>query len=187
VVSNDTQKGDFGTLSGTVTNGTLALTTTPQDGSSCPVTISGTASGLLITGTWANNSGSQCSNSSGTFSVVQQAASLPSISGNYSGTINDSYGGSGTISLSFTQPGTVFRGTVTVAWPSSSPESGGSNQFVGFAVNSTTLEFASVSTGQGCNPNGTITISGTTLNGTYTGAGTGSIGCSAHGTFTVSQ
>ena len=190
---NGNQNGAFGQVSGSVASGgavTLTFAAQYGGGGSCNTgTINMTASGGLLSGTWANNSGQNCA-SSGTLSATAQSGSLPTISGNYSGTINESTFGQGTLTLAVNNPGTVWSGTGTVNWPSN-PQAGGTSAIVGFVTNATSAYFAVLphndpnSGGQGCNASGTITISGKTLNGSFSGSGSGSSGCNGTGTFSI--
>ena len=105
--------------------------------------------------------------------------------GNVTGTITNTKNGNGTMTLTINQPGTVFSGTATVAFPGNTDN----NAFVGFVVNSTTAQFGVIGNGtqQQCNPFGLITISGNTLNGKDSNAGDASSGCTATGTFSLSK
>lgn len=188
------QQGSFGSLSGSVSGGVVTLSANAQYGGACVTTLNGTASGMLIAGTFASQS--PCSGS-GTFSAVVQTASLPAISGTYTGPIADTQNGAGTLTVSISQPGTVWSGLGTVTFPSN-PNAGGTSAIVGFVTNSTTAEFAVIggngggggnnNNSQSCNPFGTIAINGGTLTGTYTNSGgSGNTGCTATGKFTISH
>ena len=193
VPSNGNDSGFFGSLSGTVSGGTVSLTTTVQYGQACPATISGTAAGMLISGTFnapSCNNG-QTGGGSGNFSATLQPSNLPSLAAaTYSGTINDSVNGPGTLSLNVTTGGTVYSGQATVSFTNCS-QCGGSNAFVGFVTNATTGFFAIIpppNSQQSCNPNGTFTINGKQLSGNYTGSGGNNGGsCNGTGTFSVSS
>ena len=184
-------QGSFGTLTGTV--GTpITITVSQQYGGGCGGgTISATASGSLIYGTFTQtvNLPSCPAQSPNTFSVVLQPSTLPSISGNYTGPISDSTNGAGTLSVAVNQPGTVWSGTATVAFPQN-PSAGGTNGIVGFVTSATTGEFAVIgNSNQSCNPFGTITISNNagTLAGSYSNSGSGNNGCNGTGTYSISH
>lgn len=189
---SSTEGGFFGPVSGSISNGALSLSATPQYGGSCPATITGTVSGMLITGSFSSPpcAGGNSNTDSGTFSAVLQTASLPALSGTYTGTINDSTNGAGTISLAVTTPGTVFSGTGTVTYPN--PNANGTSAFVGFVSSPTSATFAIIggnaSNGGICQPFGTLTIASgaNSFTGTYTNAGSGN-GCGGTGTFSVSH
>jgi hypothetical protein len=186
VVPSGNNNGDFGSLSGSVSNGTLSLTAAQQFGGNCGSgTISATAVGSLIAGTFTPTGGG-CSGSGGSFSANLQAGTLASPSGTYTGTYTDSVGGTGTMTISFSQPGTVFSGTGTEG-AGSKGGAGGSSEFVGFAASATTVEFYLVSNTGNCSPFGTATLSGSTLTGSYSNSGDNSGGCTATGTFTTSH
>jgi hypothetical protein len=186
--SGPNQNGFFATFTGTMgANGSFTLAATPQGSGNCPATIQGTASGNTIGGTFTSPAcaGGNGQTDSGNFYATAQSSNLPALSGTYSGTINDSTNGQGTISIDLsTQPGSVFGGNVTVNWPAN-PQAGGTSPFAGFFVNTTTADFTVF--GGSCQPSGTLTISGNTLSATYTGGGNGQNSCSGHGTFTVSH
>lgn len=190
--SSSNNNGAFGSLSGTVSNGSLSLTASSQYGGGCTTTaVLGTASGTLISGTFNSTGGSNCTgNNSGTFSVVEQSSSLPQLSGTYSGTIDDSHNGSGTLTLPVSTPGTVFSGIATVSFPSN-PSAGGTNAVVGFITTATSGEFAVIGSGQqSCNPFGTLTVSnnGGTLVGSYANSSSGNgNSCTGTGSFTISN
>jgi hypothetical protein len=59
------------------------------------------------------------------------------MSGNFSGTINDSVNGAGTLSLQITQPGSVFSGNMEVTWASGAQSGTGAVAEV-FSLNETT-------------------------------------------------
>jgi hypothetical protein len=192
--SGPNSQGSFGSLSGAVSGGTVTLTATAQFGGSCTTTLNATASGMMLAGTFASQNTQNCSGA-GNFSAVLQSSSLPSITGNFSGSISDSGNGSGTLTLGVTTPGTVFSGNGNVTFPSN-PNAGGSGVIVGFVTSATTGEFAVINgtsggTGGGnqgsCQPFGTLTISnnGATLVGNYSNSGSGTNGCSGTGSFTI--
>jgi hypothetical protein len=197
--ASSTEGGFFGPVSGSISNGTLSLSATPQYGGSCPATINGTASGMLISGTFSSPAcaGGNSTAVSGTFSAVLQSGSLPTLSGTYNGTIKDSTNGSGTISLAVTTPGTVFSGTGTVSYPSN-PSANGTSAFVGFVSSATSATFAIIGSGGSnnnnnnggnCQPFGTLTIASgaNSFTGTYTNSGSSNGSCSGTGTFSVSH
>jgi hypothetical protein len=188
------QSGSFGSLSGTVSGGTVTLNATAQFGGTCTTTLRAVAAGTLLSGTFQSGGGTQtqgCSGS-GNFSAVLQAAALPTVSGSYTGKISDSANGSGTLSFSVSTPGTVFSGTGTVTFPAN-PAAGGTSAIVGFVTSATTGEFAVINSGNGsqsCSPFGTlaITSNAASLTGTYTNSGgSGSTGCTAGGSFTITH
>jgi len=183
------QGGSFGSLSGTVSNGKATLTATGQYGGTCTTTLNATASGMLLSGTFATAQQGQNCGGSGNFSAVAQSGSLPSVTGNYSGTIKDSNNGNGTITMSTTTPGTVFSGNGAVSFPSN-PQAGGTGIIVGFVTSATSGQFAVLNSGsQSCQPNGTLTISnnGATLVGTVNNTGSGNNSCSGTASFTMSH
>jgi hypothetical protein len=176
--SGPNSQGSFGSLSGAVSGGTVTLTATAQFGGSCTTTLNATASGMMLAGTFASQNTQNCSGA-GNFSAVLQSSSLPSITGNFSGSISDSGNGSGTLTLGVT-----------------TPNAGGAGVIVGFVTSATTGEFAVINgtsggTGGGnqgsCQPFGTLTISnnGATLVGNYSNSGSGTNGCSGTGSFTI--
>lgn len=190
--SGANQQGSFGTLSGSVSGGAVTLSANAQYGGACVTSLNATAGGSLLTGTFASQS--PC-NGSGNFSATLQTASLPAITGTYNGKINDTSAGAGTITFAISQPGTVFSGTGTVAFPAN-PSAGGSSAIVGFVTGPTTAEFAVINSNgtgsnnnnnQSCQPFGTFTINGATLTGTYSNSGNGTTGCTATGTFSMTN
>jgi hypothetical protein len=203
------QNGFFGTLTGSVSGGTMTLNASPQYGGSCPATITATAMGSVISGTFnspaCTSGGNTQSASGGTFSGVLQTASFPALSGTYTGTINDAKNGAGTVSFAVTTPGTVFSGTATANWPSN-PQAGGTSAFVGFVSSPTSATFALIgnnsgssggnnNNGQNCQPFGTLTLAnnGASITGTYTNSNTSSTtnttgsACNGTGTFSLSH
>lgn len=192
VPASSQQGGFFGSLSGTVSGSTVALTATPAsfDTNSCGATINAVASGNLIYGTFTSPpcSGGNDQTVSGTFSFTLQTQALASLSGTYTGSINDSVNGAGTLTFALSQGGTVFSGTGTTTFPSN-PSANGSNPVVGFAVNATTAEFFIIETGNdNCSPSGTITVNGNTLTGTYSGTNAAnSSSCTGTGTFSITK
>lgn len=184
--------GSFGQLSGSVSGSTINLTVTQQYGGQCGggTITNATASGNLIYGNFVQNVSVNCAaQAPQPFSVALQPSNLPSISGNYTGPISDSVNGSGTLTVSVSQPGTVWSGTATVNFPQN-PSAGGTDAIVGFVTTTTSGEFAVIGgQNQSCNPFGTITISNNagTLSGSYSNSGDGSNGCKGTGTYTISH
>lgn len=175
--------GAFGTVSGTVAAGTLTLTANQQYGGSCGPALNLTASGVLISGTFTGGAGCD----SGVVSAVLQSASLPMISGTYSGSLSDAVNGSGTLTVTVSQPGTVWSGTAASSYPGN-PGANNTSAIVGFVTDSTTTEFAIVAGAvNACNPFGTATISGNTLMGSYSGSAASNNSCTAGGSFTISN
>lgn len=181
-------QGGFGSISGTVSGATISVTLTQQYGGTCGGgTASGTASGTLLYGTFTQNVSGQCpAQPAQPWAVALQTANLPTISGTYSGTINDSTNGSGTLTFTVSNPGTVFSGTATTNFPQN-PSAGGTNAVVGFVSSATTGEFAVIGNNQQCNPFGTFTINGNTLNGTYSNGGSSNNGCGGTGTTSITN
>jgi hypothetical protein len=194
VPNGPNQTGFFGGLSGAITGSSISLTATPQYGGgdcSSASTVTATAAGNLISGTWSTPGCNGQPADGGTFSATLQPSNLPSLAADtYTGTINDATNGAGTLTLSIppSSAGTVFSGTATVAFTNCST-CGGQNAFVGFVTSSTSAFFAVIpasNSNESCSPNGTFTISGKTLTGTYTGGGGGNgSSCSGTGSFTV--
>lgn len=182
--------GGFGLMSGTVAGSTLSLTLIQQYGGNCGGgTVSATASGTLIYGTFTQAVTNSCPpQAPQPFSVALQTANLPAISGTYTGPITDSVNGSGTLTLTVSNPGTVFSGTGTVNYPQNS-QANGTNAVVGFVTSATSGEFAVIGgPQQNCNPFGTFTISGSTLNGSYGNSGGGNNNsCNGTGSFSITQ
>jgi hypothetical protein len=176
-------QGSFGSLSGSVSGGAVTLTATDEYGGSCTTALSANATGALLAGSFTDQS--PC-NGSGIFSAVLQTASLPSLSGTYSGSIDDTENGPGTLTLTITQPGTVFSGTATVSF-TNYPTRGGTSALVGFVTNATTAEFGVINSGSSpsCNPVGTFTIGSSTLTGTYVNSGDPNGGCTATGSLSL--
>jgi len=186
VLPNGSQTGGFGTLSGSLSGSALALTGTNTFGNTCTNTINATASGALILGTFAVSGGSGCTGS-GTFSAQLQTFTVPSVAGNYSGTVTQ-VGTSGTMTMTITQSGAFFSGSATLTFPSN-PSMNGSGQFVGFISNATTAQFTVLPGGgnQSCAPFGTVTINGNQLTASFSGSSTGNGNCNGTGTFTVTH
>lgn len=183
--------GGFGSFSGSVSGATISLTLSQQYGGNCGGgTVTATASGSLIYGTFTQNVTLSCpAQPAQPFSVTLQPSNLPSISGTYNGTVSDSVSGSGSLSVNVTTPGTVWAGTATVNFPAN-PQNGGTNAIVGFVTSATTGQFAIIGgPNNTCNPFGTMTISnnGGTLSGSYSNSGNGNNGCNGTGTFSISH
>lgn len=146
-----------GSLSGTVTGSTFSGSVKSVFVGACGFSIKGSLSGSTLSGTYSATS---CSGvETGTFSVT--TFTPPSVAGTYSGTEVDSIAGSGSLSATVTQSGSVLGGSYSNSF-------GGSGTVFGQFVNSGTALFALLPpSASDCPGVASATINPPTISGSY--------------------
>jgi hypothetical protein len=167
------QADNGGAISGSVTGSQFTGKVTSVFANSCGFSVKGSVNGTTLSGTYK---GVDCSVSvNGTFSVTVFVP--PSVAGAYTGTQVDSVEGSGPVSATVTQTGSVLGGTY------SNPL--GSGRVYGQFVNSATAFFVLIpSVSSDCPAVATASMSPPNISGGYVG-----VDCveSDSGTFSLSM
>jgi len=174
-----------GTLSGSISGETLTAVATSQVTNGCSVNVTGTLASGTITGKYTGI-GTGCTSDTGTFTT--QAITVPTL-GTYTGTIADSVGGNGALSLTLTQ-NTVFLQGSWSDYSFANASYGSSGTVYGAVIGNNQIAFGAIPTSPtACRFVAIGTLSGTTIAGRYAAPTTGTYACSAPdtGTFSVTE